>query len=176
MYGYCKNCGSPIEKLNEDLAVGSDVCDSRCYVEFLDRNFNGKDSIKDEINTMKRQFMDNLYSLCVAYLKNGKDIHLLIRCLGVRGFISKEDFVLLLEEDYNMKEYEKCVAFSSALNFQKMNPDTQLPEEHKIHLDADVESLDEVLTIIYQSNESFADLLPERSFIEESKIFPKFLI
>ncbi len=175
MYGYCKNCGSPIETLNEDLAIGSSVCDSRCHVEFLRRNFNVNDSLKDEINASKRVFMGNLYSLCVAYIKNGKDINLLIESLGVNKFISKEDFILLLEEDYNLNKFEECTAFRSALSYQKMNPDIRIPKEHEIHLDADVESLDEVLTIIYESNESFADLLPESSFIEESKIFPKFL-
>jgi hypothetical protein len=176
MYGYCKNCGSPIETLNEDLIIGSSVCDSRCHVQFVRRNFNENDPLKDEINASKRVFMDNLYSLCHAFLKNGKDINLLIRSLRVCGFITKEDFMSLLENEFGMSQDKECTAFTEELDFQKENPNVGIPQEHIIHLDADVESLDEVLTIIYDSNKSFADLLPENSFIKESRVFPKFLI
>ena len=120
--------------------------------------------------------MDNLYSLCHAFLKNGKDINLLIRSLRVCGFITKEDFMSLLENEFGMSQDKECTAFTEELDFQKENPNVGIPQEHIIHLDADVESLDEVLTIIYDSNKSFADLLPENSFIKESRVFPKFLI
>lgn len=176
MYGYCKNCGSPIETLNEDFIIGSSVCDFRCHAEFLVRNFKENDSLNDEINASKRVFMDNLYSLCRAFLKNGKDINLLIRSLRVNNFITKEDFMSLLENEFGMSQDEKCTAFTEELDFQKENPNVGIPQENIIHLDADAESLDEVLTIIYDSNKSFADLLPEYSLIKESGVFPKFLI
>jgi hypothetical protein len=176
MYGYCKNCGAQIKQLNEDLSLDSAVCDSRCHVEFVDRNFDGKWSLKVDMNNKKIKFMNNLYDLCLAFLKSGKDVHLLIRSLNVHGFISKEDFICKLENEFGVKKDKKCTLFTEELHFQKTNPNVNIPEDHKFHLNADAESLDEVITIIYDSKESFADLLPERSFVKESRVFPKYLI
>ena len=176
MYGYCKNCGTPIEHLQEPLLPDAGTCSTRCHVEFVDRNFDGKWSLKVDMNLKKIKFMNNLYNLCLAFLKSGEDINLLIRSLNINTLTTKEDFVSMLTEEFCMEQGKRCTAFLEALNYQKANPKNDIPEENKIHLDADAENLDEVLTIIFENKEAFEDLLPEESFIKESKIYPKFLM